>query len=99
MAYRITRIGKRARWTLAVALAGALALQTAIIATAALLSGGSSSYDGSSSVLLSPQHHLSDAALIAGINCAWLLAISLLAWPIARLWSCLLYTSDAADDL
>jgi hypothetical protein len=24
---------------------------------------------------------------IAGMNCAWLLAISLLAWPIARLWS------------
>jgi len=87
MAYKITRIGKRTRWTLAVALAGALALQTAIIATAALRGAGSSSYDGSSSVLLSHQHHLSDAVVIAGTNCAWLLAISLLAWPIARLWS------------
>lgn len=61
-------------------------LQVAIVVTAALLSGPSS-YNGSSSVLLSHQHHFSDVAAIAGVNFAWLVAITLLAWPIARLWS------------
>jgi hypothetical protein len=56
-----------------------------IVATAALRSG--SSYDGSASVLISTNHHFSDVLVIAGMNCAWLAAISLLAWPIARLWS------------
>jgi hypothetical protein len=61
-------------------------LQLAIVLTAALRTGPSA-YDGSNSVLLSRQHHLSDVAAIAGMNWAWLVAISLLAWPIARLWS------------
>jgi hypothetical protein len=60
-------------------------LEAAVIVTAALRSG--SSYAGSSSVLLSHQHHFSDVAAIAGMNGAWLAAISMLAWPIARLWS------------
>ena len=68
------------------ALSGALALQAAIVLTAALR-GGSSSYNGSRSVLLSHQHHFSDVAVIASLNIAWLVAISMLAWPIARLWS------------
>jgi len=38
-------------------------------------------------VLLSYQHRFSDVAGIAGMNGAWLVAISMLAWPIARLWS------------
>jgi hypothetical protein len=38
-------------------------------------------------VFFSHQHHFSDVVTIAGMNCAWLVAISLLAWPIARLWS------------
>ncbi|MGA9760852.1 MAG: hypothetical protein WBQ14_00295 [Gaiellaceae bacterium] len=38
-------------------------------------------------MLLSAYPHLSDVALIAGMNAAWLAAISMLAWPIARLWS------------
>jgi len=58
----------------------------AIVLTAALRNG-SSSYDASSSVLLSHQHHFADVVTIAGVNCAWLAGISLLAWPIARLWS------------
>lgn len=58
----------------------------AIVATAALRRG-TSTYDNSGSVLLSHQHHFSDVLAIAGTNCAWLVAISLLAWPIARLWS------------
>ena len=58
----------------------------AIVLTAALRNG-SSSYDASSSVLLSHQHHFADVVTIAGVNCAWLAGISLLTWPIARLWS------------
>jgi hypothetical protein len=58
----------------------------AIIVTAALRSGATA-YDRSNSVLLSQQNHLSDAVLVAGLNYAWLAAITLLAWPIARLWS------------
>lgn len=65
---------------------GALVLQAAIVVTAALRSG-SSSYDASGSVLLSHQHSFSGVLAIASMNCAWLAAISLLAWPIARLWS------------
>jgi hypothetical protein len=38
-------------------------------------------------VLLSPHPHFSDAVAIAGMNAVWLAAISMLAWPIARLWS------------
>ena len=83
---QITRLDKRARWIGATALGGALVLQAAIVGTAALLSGPPS-YKGSSSLLLSHQHHFSDVVVVAGMNCAWLVAISLLAWPIARLWS------------
>ena len=68
------------------ALSAALALQAAIVFTAALRSGASP-YNDSSSVLLSHQHHISDVAVIASLNIAWLVAISMLAWPIARLWS------------
>ena len=63
-----------------------MVLQVAIVVTAALLSGPSS-YNGSSSVLFSHQHHYSDVTAIAGINFVWLAAILMLAWPIARLWS------------
>ncbi|MHB8060205.1 MAG: hypothetical protein ACYDHO_05165 [Gaiellaceae bacterium] len=82
----LEQIDKRARWIGAAALGGALALQTAILDTA-VLRGGSSPYGNSRSVLLSHQHHFSDVVAIAGLNCAWLAGISLLAWPIARLWS------------
>jgi hypothetical protein len=67
-------------------LIGSLAIQVAIIAAAALRRG-SSPYEGSSSVLLSHEHHIGDVVAIAVINCLWLLAIAMLAWPIARLWS------------
>lgn len=58
----------------------------AIIATAALRSGPSL-YESYGSVLLSRHNHFSDVLAIAGVNYAWLAAITLLAWPIARLWS------------
>ncbi len=82
----IARLDNRARWIGAGALGGALLLQVAIVVTAALRNG-SSSYNDSSSVLFSHQHHYSDVTAVAGLNCAWLVAITLLAWPIARLWS------------
>ncbi len=81
-----TRLDRRALWIGAATVIGSLAIQVAIIATAALRSG-SSPYEGNSSVLLSHEHHIGDVAAIAGINCLWLLAIAMLAWPIARLWS------------
>ena len=80
------RLDRRALWVGVATFVGSLAIQVAIIAGAALR-GSSSSYDGSASVLLSGEHHISDVATIAGINCIWLLAIAMLAWPIARLWS------------
>lgn len=83
----ITRLDKRARWIGVAALGGALVLQTAIVVTAVLRSGSSPYYDGFSSVLLSDQHHFSAVLAIAELNFAWLAGISLLAWPIARLWS------------
>jgi hypothetical protein len=80
------RLDRRALWIGVATFLGSLAIQVAIIAAAALR-GGSSPYDGSASVLLSREHHISDLAAIAGIKCIWLLAIAMLAWPIARLWS------------
>ncbi len=83
---RPNRIDRRALWIGVATFLGSLTIQIAIIAAAALR-GGSSPYDGSASVLLSREHHIGDVAAIAGINCVWLLAIAMLAWPIARLWS------------
>jgi hypothetical protein len=80
------RLDRRAFWIGIVTVLGSLAIQIAIIATAALR-GGSSPYNGNASFLLSHKHHISDVAAIAGINCIWLFAIAMLAWPIARLWS------------
>ena len=76
----------RALWSLAAAVAGSLVMQLAIIGTAALM-GGASAYDGTSSMLLSSRPQLSDVAAVLGMNSAWLAAIAMLAWPIARLWS------------
>ena len=61
-------------------------MQMAIIGGATLRSG-SSSFDGTSSVLVSGKQSIGDVLAIAGMNCAWLAAIAMLAWPIARLWS------------
>jgi hypothetical protein len=80
------RLDRRALWIGIATVLGSLGIQVAIIAAAAQR-GGSSPYNGSASVLLSHKHHLSDVAAIAGINCIWLFAIAMLAWPIARLWS------------
>jgi hypothetical protein len=80
------RLDRRALWIGFATVLGSLAIQVAIIAAAALR-GGPSRYDGNASVLLSREHHISDVAAIAGINCIWLFAIAMLAWPIARLWS------------
>src|SRR5450830_1094538 len=79
-------LDRRALWIGVATFLGSLAIQVAIIAAAALR-GGSSPYDGNASVLLSREHHIGDVAAIAGINCVWLFAIAMLAWPIARLWS------------
>ncbi len=73
-------------WIATGSLLGALALQGAIIA-GAILRGGSSSYQGGASLLLSEDHHLVDFLAVTGINLAWLVAIFMLAWPIGRLWS------------
>lgn len=81
-----SRIDRRTTWIAGATFAGSLSMQLAIIATAALRSG-SSSYDGTPSVLLDRHAHLGDVAAVAGMNCAWLAAIAMLAWPIARLWS------------
>lgn len=80
------RIDRRTFWIGVAALGGALAMQAAIF-TAAALGLNSVPDDGTSSVLLSHHPHLGDLVAVAGTNCAWLAAIGMLAWPIARLWS------------
>jgi len=75
----------RAKRILIAAFVASLAMQTAIIAGASLRER--SSFEGFSSLLLSDHHRFSDALRIAAMNSAWLVAITLLAWPIARLWS------------
>jgi hypothetical protein len=67
-----------------VTLVVALALQAAIVAGSTL---HGSTISGLSSSLLSDDHRLSDVVAIAAVNSAWLVALTLLAWPIARLWS------------
>lgn len=80
------RIDRRAFWIGVAALAGALLMQAVIFAVAA--SGLNAVPDnGTQSVLLSHHPHLSDLFVILGTNCVWLVAIGMLAWPIARLWS------------
>ncbi|MGD0272190.1 MAG: hypothetical protein ABSB96_00425 [Gaiellaceae bacterium] len=81
-----TRLDRRAFWIAISALAGSLAMQAAIFTSAAL---GLNSVldDGTVSVLLSHHPHVGDLIAVAGTNCAWLVAIGMLAWPIARLWS------------
>jgi len=81
-----TRLDKRSFWIGVSALAGSLAMQAAIF-TAAALGLNSVPDDGSVSVLLSSHPHVGDLIAVAGTNCAWLAAIGMLAWPIARLWS------------
>jgi hypothetical protein len=79
-------IDRRGAWIGVSALGGALLLQVVIIATSALMTGPSR-FDAAGSTLLFGPHDLGDASWIAGTNCAWLLGIAALAWPIARLWS------------
>ena len=81
-----TRLDKRAFWIAVAALAGSLTMQAAIF-TAAALGLNSVPDDGTSSVLLSHHPHAGDLIAVAGTNCIWLMAIGMLAWPIARLWS------------
>jgi hypothetical protein len=82
----LKRLDRRSAWIAAGALAGSLAMQAAIL-TAAVLKLNATPDDGTASVLLSRQHHVGDVLVIAGTNAAWLAAIAMLAWPIARLWS------------
>ncbi|MGD0165872.1 MAG: hypothetical protein ABSC51_01085 [Gaiellaceae bacterium] len=82
----LKRLDRRNAWIAGGALAGSLAMQLAVFA-AAVLKLNPTPDNGTSSVLLSRQHHLSDVLVIAGTNLAWLMAIAMLAWPIARLWS------------
>jgi hypothetical protein len=79
------RLTPRAERILALAIAVALLFQIAIIAGASLRD--SSYYDRLNSVLLSNHPHFSDVAAVVAMNSVWLAAITLLAWPIARLWS------------
>jgi hypothetical protein len=71
---------------LAAALGSSLALQLAIVA-GTLLPGYSALDAGADSVLLDGGGSLGDVVGILWRNAAWLAAITLLAWPIARLWS------------
>jgi hypothetical protein len=80
------RLDRRGFWIAVAALAGSLAMQAAIF-TAAALGLSSVPDDGDASVLLSQHPHLGDLIAVAGTNCVWLVAIGMLAWPIARLWS------------
>ena len=80
------RLDKRAFWIAIAALAGSLTMQVAIFAAAALRLN-SVPDAGSASVLLSRHPHVGDLVAVAGTNCVWLMAIGMLAWPIARLWS------------
>ena len=85
-AFSAFRLDQRAFWIGIAALVGALAMQAAIFAVAA--SGLNAVPDnGARSVLLSHHPRVSDLIVILGTNCAWLVAIGMLAWPIARLWS------------
>lgn len=80
------RLDRRAFWIGVAALAGALAMQAAIFAVAA--SGLNAVPDnGGRSLLLSHHPHVGNLIVILATNSAWLAAIGMLAWPIARLWS------------
>ncbi len=80
------RLDRRAFWIAVAAFAGSLTMQAAIFITAALRLNDVPD-DGSVSVLLSRHPHVGDLIAVAGTNFAWLAAIGMLAWPIARLWS------------
>lgn len=77
---------RRHFWIGVGSLLGALALQAAILA-AAVLRKGSSPFDNGISLLLSEEHRLADFVEVLRINCLWLLAIFMIAWPIGRHWS------------